>query len=178
MATPSAMPVTHGITSPRSKRKIRAPAPTAIWALITRNGRCGFPSKHGIGHLSNASDPNHGGYPGCQTCHMNGGNHEVRTCWGFLGLRIPTKKNVLALIDVSPSLKDPLTKLCVVLPEGQLHRSWMTDPQWVFDRGIILQAAGILDASLATDRTLCPCCAAAEVPGVRCFNGNATPDDI
>ena len=27
------------------------------------------------------------------------------TPWGFLGLRIPTKENVLALIEVAPALK-------------------------------------------------------------------------
>ncbi len=27
--------------------------------------------------------------PTCQTCHMTAGNHEVRTAWGFLGLRLP-----------------------------------------------------------------------------------------
>jgi hypothetical protein len=25
--------------------------------------------------------------PTCQTCHMQGGNHEVRTAWGFLAIR-------------------------------------------------------------------------------------------
>jgi cytochrome c553 len=27
--------------------------------------------------------------PTCQTCHMTEGNHEVRTAWGFLGLKLP-----------------------------------------------------------------------------------------
>jgi hydroxylamine dehydrogenase len=27
--------------------------------------------------------------PTCQTCHMQGGNHEVRTAWGFLAVRLP-----------------------------------------------------------------------------------------
>lgn len=27
--------------------------------------------------------------PTCQTCHMDGGNHEVRTSWGFLAVRLP-----------------------------------------------------------------------------------------
>ncbi|HET7753123.1 MAG TPA: multiheme c-type cytochrome [Anaeromyxobacteraceae bacterium] len=29
------------------------------------------------------------GAPTCQTCHMQGGNHEVRTAWGFLAVRLP-----------------------------------------------------------------------------------------
>src|SRR5579875_347062 len=27
--------------------------------------------------------------PTCQACHMQNGNHEVRTAWGFLGVRLP-----------------------------------------------------------------------------------------
>lgn len=27
--------------------------------------------------------------PSCQTCHMQEGNHEVRTAWGFLAVRLP-----------------------------------------------------------------------------------------
>ena len=27
--------------------------------------------------------------PTCQTCHMQNGNHEVRTAWGFLAVRLP-----------------------------------------------------------------------------------------
>src|SRR5690242_21436923 len=27
--------------------------------------------------------------PTCQTCHMQEGNHEVRTAWGFLAVRLP-----------------------------------------------------------------------------------------
>ncbi|UCE24193.1 MAG: cytochrome C, partial [Candidatus Zixiibacteriota bacterium] len=29
----------------------------------------------------------------CQTCHMSGGNHEVRTPWGFLAVRLPLPEN-------------------------------------------------------------------------------------
>ncbi len=31
--------------------------------------------------------------PTCQTCHMPNGNHEVRTAWGFLAVRLPMPKN-------------------------------------------------------------------------------------
>ena len=75
---------------------------------------------------------------------MNGGNHEVRTPFGFLGLRIPTKANVLALIKVAPALEPQLTKLAAALPEGN-YVDLDDDPQWVLDRALILQAAGILD---------------------------------
>jgi hypothetical protein len=48
-------------------------------------------SKHGvrnglkqIGILPEATSA-----PTCQTCHMQDGNHEVRTAWGFLAVRLP-----------------------------------------------------------------------------------------
>jgi hypothetical protein len=102
-------------------------------------------SKHGVvwgieGHVEEKRAPS------CQTCHLMEGNHEVRTPWGFLGLRIPTKENVLALIEVAPSLKDPLTTLAAALPSGN-YMDVDDDPQWTLDRALILQAAGVLDAS-------------------------------
>ncbi len=103
-------------------------------------------SKHGIiwgieGHEEDARAPT------CQSCHLLEGNHEVKTAWGFLGLRIPTKENVLALIEVAPDLKESLTKLAAALPSGN-YLDVDDDPQWTFDRALILQAAGILDANL------------------------------
>lgn len=103
-------------------------------------------SKHGIGWDVDGND-NHGRMPTCQKCHMSEGDHNVVTAWGFLGLRIPTRENVLALIEVAPSLKDPLTSLAAALPSGHFD-DLDDDPQWTFDRAIILQAAGVLDAAL------------------------------
>ncbi len=103
-------------------------------------------SKHGIGWDIDGNETN-GRMPTCQKCHMSEGDHEVVTAWGFLGLRIPTKENVLALIKVAPSLKKQLTSLAAALPSG--HFDDLDDnPQWTFDRAIILQAAGVLDANL------------------------------
>jgi len=31
--------------------------------------------------------------PTCQQCHMQGGNHEVRTAWGFLAVRLPLSED-------------------------------------------------------------------------------------
>lgn len=101
-------------------------------------------SKHGVLWLT---DPKDDRAPTCQKCHMDEGNHEVRTPWGFLGLRIPTQANVLALIEVAPSLKPQLTKLAALLPTGN-YIDTDDDPQWTLDRAIILQAAGILDDNL------------------------------
>jgi len=104
-------------------------------------------AKHGIVWDIEGNESVNGRAPTCQKCHMLEGTHDVATAWGFLGLRIPTKKNVLALIDVAPSLKEPLTKLAAALPEGT-YDGVDDDPQWVFDRALILQAAGVLDMNL------------------------------
>lgn len=48
-------------------------------------------SKHGVRYLLKQSGtlPDSTPAPTCQMCHMPGGNHEVRTAWGFLAVRLP-----------------------------------------------------------------------------------------
>jgi len=48
-------------------------------------------SKHGVRYLlkQNGTLPESAAAPTCQTCHMSGGDHEVRTPWGFLAVRLP-----------------------------------------------------------------------------------------
>lgn len=48
-------------------------------------------SKHGVRYLlkQNKTLPENTAAPTCQTCHMQKGNHEVRTSWGFLAVRLP-----------------------------------------------------------------------------------------
>lgn len=48
-------------------------------------------SKHGVRYLLKQSGilPESVAAPTCQTCHMQGGNHAVRTAWGFLAVRLP-----------------------------------------------------------------------------------------
>jgi len=48
-------------------------------------------SKHGVRYLlkQNGTLPATTPAPTCQTCHMPNGNHEVRTAWGFLAVRLP-----------------------------------------------------------------------------------------
>lgn len=104
-------------------------------------------AKHGIIWGIEGHQNENGRAPTCQKCHMIEGDHSVRTAWGFLALRIPTKENVLALIKVAPSLEEPLRKLAAALPSGHFD-DLDDDPQWTFDRALILQAAGVLDASL------------------------------
>lgn len=106
-------------------------------------------SKHGIiwDVEKNNTDLNALRAPTCQKCHMSQGDHSVVTSWGFLGLRIPTKENVLALVSAAPALKDKLEKLAAALPSGH-YVDLDDDPAWTLDRALILQAAGVLDADL------------------------------
>ncbi len=48
-------------------------------------------SKHGVRALlkQNGILSEKTAAPTCQTCHMQDGNHEVRTAWGFLAVRLP-----------------------------------------------------------------------------------------
>lgn len=48
-------------------------------------------SKHGVrnGLKQSGLLPDSASAPTCQTCHMDEGNHAVKTGWGFLGLRLP-----------------------------------------------------------------------------------------
>jgi len=48
-------------------------------------------SKHGVRHLLKQNGILHEdtSAPTCQDCHMQEGNHEVRTAWGFLAIRLP-----------------------------------------------------------------------------------------
>ena len=48
-------------------------------------------SKHGVRHALKQLDvlPESAAAPTCQTCHMADGDHEVRTAWGFLAVRLP-----------------------------------------------------------------------------------------
>jgi hydroxylamine dehydrogenase len=48
-------------------------------------------SKHGVRYLLKQSGILHeeSAAPSCQTCHMIDGDHEVRTPWGFLAVRLP-----------------------------------------------------------------------------------------
>jgi hydroxylamine dehydrogenase len=48
-------------------------------------------SKHGVRNDLKQKGilPKDASAPTCQTCHMQDGNHEVRTAWGFLAVRLP-----------------------------------------------------------------------------------------
>lgn len=52
-------------------------------------------SKHGVRYLlkQNGILPEDAAAPTCQICHMQKGNHAVRTGWGFLAVRLPMPEN-------------------------------------------------------------------------------------
>ena len=77
--------------------------------------------------------------PTCQTCHMQNGNHEVRTAWGFLGVKLPLPADKRWAADQTTILQalgvlDPdgkPTKLVDVIQAADVARldqaSWQTE---------------------------------------------------
>jgi hydroxylamine dehydrogenase len=74
-------------------------------------------SKHGVRFLlkQNGTLPEHVAAPTCQTCHMQDGNHEVRTAWGFLAVRLPMPDDEQWTADRGTILQ----ALGVLDPEGE-----------------------------------------------------------
>jgi hydroxylamine dehydrogenase len=74
-------------------------------------------SKHGVRHeLKNLKVlPSNAAAPTCQTCHMQGGNHEVRTAWGFLAVRLPLPEDKQWAADRATILQ----ALGVLDPDGK-----------------------------------------------------------
>lgn len=64
-------------------------------------------SKHGVRYLlkQNGTLPESTAAPTCQTCHMPEGNHEVRTAWGFLAVKLPLPKDKQWANDQATILK-------------------------------------------------------------------------
>lgn len=52
-------------------------------------------SKHGTRWFAKESGklPKSASAPTCQECHLSGGDHENKTAWGFLGVRLPLPKD-------------------------------------------------------------------------------------
>jgi len=76
-----------------------------------------FSSKHGVRYLlkQNGTLSEETAAPTCQTCHMQEGNHEVRTAWGFLAVRLPLPEDEQWKADQVTILQ----ALGVLDPEGQ-----------------------------------------------------------
>jgi hypothetical protein len=74
-------------------------------------------SKHGVRYLlaQNGTLPTNTPAPTCQTCHMIDGDHEVRTAWGFLAVRLPLPEDEQWAADQATILQ----ALGVLDPEGK-----------------------------------------------------------
>jgi hypothetical protein len=83
-------------------------------------------SKHGVRFTLKQLGllPEDAAAPTCQTCHMQDGNHEVRTAWGFLAVRLPLPEDkqwaadqvtiLKALGVLNPETGEPTGRLDVV----------------------------------------------------------------
>ncbi len=74
-------------------------------------------SKHGVrqGLQQEGTVPAGAAAPTCQTCHMSDGDHEVRTAWGFLAVRLPMPEDAQWSADRAEILKS----LGVLDPAGK-----------------------------------------------------------
>jgi len=74
-------------------------------------------SKHGVRYLLKQAKvlPDTTPAPTCQTCHMQEGNHAVRTAWGFLAVRLPLPNDKQWADDRATILK----ALGVLTPDGK-----------------------------------------------------------
>jgi hypothetical protein len=74
-------------------------------------------AKHGVRYLLKQAKvlPETAAAPTCQTCHFQGGNHGVRTAWGFLAVRLPMPEDKEWAADRATILQ----ALGVLDPEGK-----------------------------------------------------------
>jgi hypothetical protein len=99
-------------------------------------------SKHGVRFLlkQNGTLPATVAAPTCQTCHMQGGNHEVRTAWGFLAVRLPLPEDeqweqdrvtILQALGVLDPDGEPTARLDVVKAADVAR---LTNEEWEAER--------------------------------------------
>ena len=98
-------------------------------------------SKHGVRYLlkQNGILAETTSAPTCQTCHMSEGNHEVRTSWGFLAVRLPLPEDkqwaadqatILQALGVLDPEGNPTARLDVVKAADVArldHESWQVE---------------------------------------------------
>jgi hypothetical protein len=104
-------------------------------------------SKHGVRYLlkQNQVLPESAAAPSCQTCHMQEGNHEVRTAWGFLAVRLPMpddegwaddRKTILQALGVLDPEGNPTERLEAV-KAADLAR--LTEEDWQRERNKMIK---------------------------------------
>jgi hypothetical protein len=104
-------------------------------------------SKHGVRYLLKQAGvlPEGSAAPTCQSCHMPGGDHEVRTAWGFLAVRLPLPEDeqwaqdrltILKALGVLDPQGNPTQRLEVV-KAAQVAR--LTQEDWQAERDKMLR---------------------------------------
>jgi cytochrome c553 len=104
-------------------------------------------SKHGVRALlkQNGVLPASAAAPTCQTCHMQEGNHEVRTAWGFLAVRLPMPEDeqwkndrtvLLKALGVLDLEGNPTARLELVKTAGVAR---LTQEAWQIERDKMLK---------------------------------------
>jgi len=113
-------------------------------------------SKHGVRYLLKREGvlPEGAAAPTCQTCHMPEGNHEVRTAWGFLAVRLPLPEDeewkedrvtiLKALGVLNPETGEPTSRLDAV-EAADIAR--LTEEAWQAEREKMLATCGRCHAS-------------------------------
>lgn len=107
-------------------------------------------SKHGVRYLlkQNGTLPENTAAPTCQNCHMQEGNHEVRTAWGFLAVRLPMpddkqwaddRATILQALGVLDPDGKPTKRLDVV-KSADLAR--LTQEAWQKERDKMVKTCG------------------------------------
>jgi hypothetical protein len=107
-------------------------------------------SKHGVRYLlkQNNTLPENVAAPTCQTCHMQEGNHEVRTAWGFLAVRLPLPEDeqwkadqvtILQALGVLDPEGNPTARLDVVKAADVAR---LTREDWQRERDKMIRTCG------------------------------------
>lgn len=107
-------------------------------------------SKHGVRYLlkQNGTLPESTAAPTCQTCHMQEGNHEVRTAWGFLAVRLPLPEDsawaanrvtILQALGVLDPQGQPTARLDAV---KAVDLARLTQEDWQRERDKMLATCG------------------------------------
>jgi len=107
-------------------------------------------SKHGVRYLlkQNGTLPETVAAPTCQTCHMQNGDHEVRTAWGFLAVRLPMPEDeqwaadrvtILQALGVLDPEGNPTGRLEVVKAADVAR---LTQEDWEVEREKMIQTCG------------------------------------
>lgn len=99
-------------------------------------------SKHGVRFLLKQLNvlPDNAAAPSCQTCHMKDGDHENRTAWGFLAVRLPMPEDkqwaadrttILQGLGVLDPMGNPTARLAVVKSVEMVR---VTQEEWQKER--------------------------------------------